>query len=227
MANYIDKRVSKLKLKNSSWTVCSLECYYKESPTGKAIRVGKTGNIAKGQSKSLALNELDIKDGVWVTAYSNVKAGKDSHGEDWVVYDKNSNSKAVYQLSGTTLSNSTKYEGVQEEDIYEEKEINQIKLSNQSGTVCALECYYKVNKGDGPKRAGSTGNMTVGFSKTLGLEKLELPENVWVTAYANVVAGADDHAKVWFRYKKGSNKVACYTISGTVGFTSIAFNGLE
>ena len=28
MANFIDKKVGALKLKNSSWTVCSLECYY-------------------------------------------------------------------------------------------------------------------------------------------------------------------------------------------------------
>lgn len=227
MANFIDKKVGALKLKNSSWTVCSLECYYKATPNGEAKRVGSTSNITKGKSNVLRLSELGIPDGVLVTAFSNVKAGKDSHSEDWVVYDIDSNSTAVYELSGTTLSNSTKFIKVIEEDLYEEVGINQIKLSNQSGTSCALECYYKTNKGDAPKRVGATGHFTVGFSKTLGLEDLDIPENAWVTAFANVMAGADDHGSTWFRYKKGTNKVACYTISGVVNFTSIAFNKVE
>lgn len=227
MANFIDKKVGTLKLKNSSLTVCSLECYYKANPNGEAKRVGSTGNIVKGVSDVLILSQLGIPNGVWVTAFSNVKAGKDSHSEDWVVYDIDSNSTAIYELSGTTLSNSTMYINVIEEDLYEEVGINQIKLSNQSGTICALECYYKANKGDAPKRVGSTANFTVGFSKTLGLENLDIPENAWVTAFANIKAGADDHGLTWFRYKKGTDKVACYTISGIVNYTSIAFNKVE
>ena len=75
MANFIDKKVGALKLKNSSWTVCSLECYYKATPNGEAKRVGSTSNITKGKSNVLRLSELGIPNGVLVTAFSNVKAG--------------------------------------------------------------------------------------------------------------------------------------------------------
>ena len=91
--------------------------------------------------------------------------------------------------------------------MYGDDLINGLKLNNQSGTVCTLECYYKKEKEEDPKRTGSTGNITVGFSGKLNLDNLDLPDMAWVTAYANVKAGSDDFCPVWFRYKKGNKNV--------------------
>lgn len=69
-------------------------------------------------------------------------------------------------------------------NMYRNIKISKIELKNASGTVCSLECYYKVGKDDKPKRIGSTGNFPLGQIKTPDLTSLkDLPEGAWVTAY--------------------------------------------
>lgn len=115
---------------------------------------------------------------------------------------------------------------------YIDEYIDKLKLNNQSGTVCSLECYYKEGKDGEAKRAdGGTGSFPVGQSKTLNLNELsELTDltdkgrEVWVTAFANVKAGKDSNADVWLRFKKDSSLTGEYTISGVINFTKVAFN---
>lgn len=114
---------------------------------------------------------------------------------------------------------------------YIDKFIDKLKLNNQSGTVCSLECYYKVGKEGDAKRVGTTDTFPVGQSKTLDLNGLsELTElaaqghEIWVTAFANVRAGKDCHSDVWLQYKRNSDLTGEYTISGVVNFTKMAFN---
>lgn len=38
-------------------------------------------------------------------------------------------------------------------NTYIDSYVKTLKLNNQSGTVCSLECYYKIAQEDKPKRA--------------------------------------------------------------------------
>lgn len=220
--DYQNVKVSVLELHNASGTVCSLECYYKMAESDEPKRSEGTGKFPLGKSKSLNLDDLEIPNGAWVTAYANVRSGKDSHGETWFLYEKGVGTRASFEVTGTAFKTKVSYSGIT--DRYDTDLINGLKLSNQSGTVCALECLYKKNKDDEPQRIGETGNITVGLSKTLNLDELTLADGVWVTAFANVKAGRDERGKVWFQYKKGNKKTAEYTISGVINFTSLTFD---
>lgn len=225
MAIYKVNKVNKIELENASGTVCKLKCYYKitESDTPKTI--GSTGNFSLGKSRTLNLSEIaDLPDGAWVTAYADV-SGKDSASDVWFIYDKNYDATASFEITGTAFKTKVAFKSISE--MYGDDLINGLKLNNQSGTVCTLECYYKKEKEEDPKRTGSTGNITVGFSGKLNLDNLDLPDMAWVTAYANVKAGSDDFCPVWFRYKKGNKKCAEYTISGVINFTTVTFNNVD
>lgn len=68
MSIYSKSRINKLELRNAGGFACWLECCYKVGESGEIQRVGDTGSFPIGESKDLALNELDIPNGAWVTA---------------------------------------------------------------------------------------------------------------------------------------------------------------
>lgn len=108
--------------------------------------------------------------------------------------------------------------------MYRDIKISKIELKNASGTVCSLECYYKLGKDDKPQRIGSTGNFPLGQIKTLDLRSLkDLPEGAWVTAYSNVSWGADSEGDDWFIYSKDADLTAFFSISGTAFKTYTSF----
>ena len=80
---YIDKEIGSLKLSNQAGVVCYLECYWKSGKNGDAKRIGKTDSILLGQSGTLNIYETELSDEgeIWVTAFANVSAGKDSNGK--------------------------------------------------------------------------------------------------------------------------------------------------
>lgn len=112
-------------------------------------------------------------------------------------------------------------------DVFEAN-VSCIELDNQSGTVCSLECYCKENESDKPKRVGNTSTFPVGKSRSLDLDSLKnegLEPGMFVTAYANVRAGKDDHADIWVKYEPSTKSKATYIISGVINFTKVAFEG--
>lgn len=223
---YKNNKVGRIELKNASGTVCRLRCYYKMAESDNPKEIGETGKFTLGKSKELKLYEIEgLPNGAWVTAYADVSSGKDSSSNVWFVYDKNNHTRVSYEVTGTAFKTKVAFKSISE--IYGDELINVLKLNNQSGAVCKLECYYKMQPEDQPETAGSTSNITVGFSKELSLDNLNIPENAWITAYASVVAGKDDHATAWFRYKKGNKKYAEYTISGVINFTSMTFDKVD
>lgn len=224
MATYLEDKVGVLKLNNESGTVCKLECYYKTDKSGNAEREGKTGSFPLGQSKELELDDCDIPDGAWVTAFANVTAGKDSSGTTWVKYEKKNPTVAEYQISGAINSTSVSFIGIVKEPSYLNEKVAALNLTNDSGTVCSLECYYKTDKNGSPKRAGSTGQFALGQDGTLELDEWNIPNGAWVTAFANVVAGKDSSGNAWVIYEKNSLRIATYTITGVINFTNVAFN---
>lgn len=187
--------------------------------------VGDSGSFPIGQSRTLDLTTLNIPEGAWVTVYVGVGAGHSNSGDIWFIYSKDYDATAKFTITGTTLNNKVSYGGVS--DMYGEDLVNRLKLNNQSGTVCALQCYWKIDKENEPNRIGKTKFINVGESATLDLDGLDIPEQAWVTAFAEVSAGTDDSSNVWFKFKKGNRKQANYTISGVINFTDVVFDGME
>lgn len=234
MAEYIDKSIGILELENQAGVKCYLECYYKLGKDGSAKRIGKSDSILLGQSVTLNLRDLGLSedDEIWVTAYANVSAGDDSSGDVWLRYDHKSTDTATFVITGTAFGTAITFERVTTGDQYFETPINRITLNNQSGTVCRLECYYKLGKSGTPHRVGDSENILVGQAVTLNLldiDELKNKENsdevIWVTAYANVSAGKDCYGCSWFPFKSLSAMTeAVYSIIGVINFTYITFN---
>lgn len=225
MSIYRSLKVNKLTLKNAMGAVCWLKCRYKMAENGETKDVGDSGSYPVGQSRTLDLTSLNIPENAWVTVYAGVSAGKANTGEVWFIYSKDYNATANFTITGTTLNNKISYGGIS--DMYGEEFVNSIKLNNQSGTVCALNCFYKINKEDEPTRIGGTGYINVGQSTTLDLDTLEIPNLAWITAYVDVSAGKDGYSNVWFKFQKGNKKQASYTISGVINFTDVVFDKVE
>lgn len=111
-----DTYVNTLSLGNQSGTVMSLECYYKESTGDDAKRLGNSGAYPVGQGRSLDLKALasqhGLKEDCWITAYANVKAGRDSTGTVWVRYRSNYDKTANYTISGVINFTKVAFNGV-------------------------------------------------------------------------------------------------------------------
>lgn len=107
--------------------------------------------------------------------------------------------------------------------------VGALKLTNRGGFVVKLECYHKSSEqSTDEKRDGSTGDITLGKSKTLKLSEVSgVKDGEYVTAYANVVLGKDKHGNVWFKLDKNSTKVACFTIGGTTLDNEMGYVGIE
>ena len=94
-------------------------------------------------------------------------------------------------------------------NTYIDSYVKTLKLNNQSGTVCSLECYYKIAQEDKPKRAKGTGNFPVGQSKSLDLSSLDTLNELVNKGQSSADATAE------------------YTISGVINFTKISFNEVK
>ncbi|MBR2261190.1 MAG: hypothetical protein IJ916_05755 [Paludibacteraceae bacterium] len=92
-----------------------------------------------------------------------------------------------------------------------------------------IECYHKASEqSTDEKRDGSTGDITLGKSKTLKLSDVpDVKDGDYITAYANVALGKDKSGKVWFIADKKSTKVACFTIGGTTLDNELGYVGIE
>ena len=99
-------KISRINLKNNSATICSLECYYKENNEASPKRIGGTGTFTAGNNKTLDLNGLGIPEGALVTAYANVKAGDDSHGDNWFTFSKGWDGEAYFEVTGSAFKTS-------------------------------------------------------------------------------------------------------------------------
>ena len=103
-----------------------------------------------------------------------------------------------------------------------------IELKNQGGFVTRLKVYHKKSEFGKPDEKGETKDITLGFHKSINLSTTDgINEGDLVTAYARVILGKNNHSDVWFKYKKGCNKTAKFTISGTTLDNELGFNGIK
>ena len=110
-----------------------------------------------------------------------------------------------------------------------DKTMGLLKLENQAGVKCYLECYWRIGKNGEPQRSGKSGSILLGQSETLDLRSLDLNEDseIWVTAYANVSAGDDSSGNVWLRYDANSENTAAFKITGTAFTTTTTFDRIS
>ena len=113
----MENKISRINLKNESWTTCCLECYYKETPEANPQRIGKTKKIYLKEEETLDLNNLNISEGTLVTAYANVESGKDSFGNEWFVFSKNWDGEACFEVTGTAFKTEVSLVSVENTDF--------------------------------------------------------------------------------------------------------------
>lgn len=106
------------------------------------------------------------------------------------------------------------------------QEIGKFNLRNQGGFVTRLEFKYLDEDGNKIHKKG-TGDITLGKSKIADPGDYGIPDGSVVILYAFVVWGSDNEANQSFIYKKGSNKVANYVITGTTLSNSLGYTGIS
>lgn len=109
---YLNEKVGLIRLKNQSGSVLKLECYFKKEKNSDPDRIGETDYYEVGQSRELKISDLGIAEGVWVTAFANISAGKDDRGTTWLTYEKGNERVAEFIISGVINFTDVAFNGI-------------------------------------------------------------------------------------------------------------------
>jgi len=94
------------------------------------------------------------------------------------------------------------------------QKIGKMSLKNSGGFVARVQFSYLND--DGEKQLSSqSGDVTLGFTKTVDPAELSVPNGSTVYMHVFVVWGTDNEARRAFIYEKGNPTTAHYNISGT------------
>jgi len=216
--------LSFISLKNKGGFVARLEFEYFDKYKFDWIRANGTGDITLGNSKTASPGDYGVPEGSIVRLHATVVAGYDKVSNEAFTYKKSNGSTANYTISGTTLSNSLKYDGIQTLNA----EIQYISLINNSATVCKLEFEYFDKSACKWVRAKGTGDITAGKSEMASPGSYGVPNGSLVRIYVNVVGGFDNNVTLeMFTYKEGNGHAAIYAISGILTDNSLRFDGIK
>lgn len=102
--------VGKFRLENEGGFVAKLQFAYDKD--GKRVKSDKSGDITLGKSKTMTPAELNVPNGAVVTLVAFVVAGSDHESQEQYKFDANSNRTANYRISGTTLINHLRFDGI-------------------------------------------------------------------------------------------------------------------
>ncbi|MDF9830353.1 hypothetical protein [Parabacteroides sp. PF5-6] len=109
---HLHEKVGFVRLKNQSGSIVKLECFFKKEESNDPQRIGESDYYEVGQARELNVSELGLAEGVWVTAYANVKAGKDDQGTTWLQYEKGNKRKAEFIISGVINFTDVAFNGI-------------------------------------------------------------------------------------------------------------------
>ena len=104
--------------------------------------------------------------------------------------------------------------------------IDQFKLKNSGGFVARIYCEYRNPATGKWTKVKCTGDITLGFSKTVELGEHGVPDGASVKFIAFVVSGADNTYDDEFIYKRGCNTVAQFKIKGTTLINKLEYQGI-
>ena len=215
-------------LKNDGLFVARLEFEYFDKNTNKWVHRKGTGDITVGNSQKASPGDYGVPEGSLVRLVAFVVWGSDNTSGEQFTYKKCNGNIANYTISGTTLINNLKYDGITPLPIPVSKaDISFISLKNEGGFVARLEFqYFDKCKYDWVRTKG-TGDITLGNSKTASPGDYGVPEGSLVRLFASVVLGSDNTSNEAFTYKKSNGSTANYTISGTTLNNKLKFDGIQ
>lgn len=105
------EEVGSFRLTNHGGFVTRLQFIYRNE-CGNRVRVEGSGNINLSQSATIDPGLHGVPDGSEVTLYAYVSAGKDNESQNVFIYKKGLLRIADFTISGTTLNNQLKYNGI-------------------------------------------------------------------------------------------------------------------
>lgn len=181
-------------------------------------------NFPVGQERSVDIADAvgKVKDGDTVYLEAVVKAGKNKTAKERFIYRKKSNKEACYAIKGTTLSNSLSYKGLNNKYDLIAQPIRWISLKNNGAFTVSIRV-----KGGSSSYNSSTfpvaQERAIDLAEAVG--KINDGDEVWLEAV--VTAGTNNTARQHFIYRKNSNTVAKYSISGTTLNNSLTYKGFE
>lgn len=94
------------------------------------------------------------------------------------------------------------------------QKIGKMSLKNSGGFVARIQFSYMDEEGE-KHLTGQSGDITLGFTKTVDPGDLGVPNGSIVYMHVFVVWGYDNEARRAFLYEKGNGSTAHYNISGT------------
>jgi hypothetical protein len=94
------------------------------------------------------------------------------------------------------------------------QKIGKMSLKNSGGFVARIQISYLDDDGE-KKLTAQSGDVTLGFSKTVDPGELGVPDGAMVYMHVFVVWGTDNEARRAFTYEKGNVTTANYVITGT------------
>lgn len=188
-----------------------------------------TDTFPIGKEKTVDLADVGgrIKDGdeVWLEAV--VKLGTNATAKEHFIYKKESNKRASYSISGTTLNNSLTYNKL--DDIFPPtapEPINAICLYNSGAFVAQINVHIKHS--DGTKSCyNQNEDICVLKNKTLDLTKTDAKDGDLVLLEAEVKLGKNKTAAESFIFKADAKKTANYSINGTTLDNRLIYDGIE
>ncbi|MCL2496624.1 MAG: hypothetical protein FWF04_04330, partial [Clostridiales bacterium] len=130
-------------LQNKGGFVAKLAFEYFNASKQKWIRTVYVGDITLGKSIKASPGDYGVPDGSYVRLVAFVVAGSDKTASEQFTYRKNTGSTAKYTISGTTLINSLKYDGIEAIVIPASNgDITFISLKHNGAFVARIEFEY-------------------------------------------------------------------------------------
>jgi hypothetical protein len=94
------------------------------------------------------------------------------------------------------------------------QKIGKMSLKNSGGHVIRIQFSYTDDDGE-MRLTGQTGDITLGFSKTVDPAEFGVPDGSMVYMHVFVIWGTDNEARRAFLYEKGNPSVAYYNFTST------------
>ncbi|KGJ12072.1 hypothetical protein EQ718_16545 (plasmid) [Paracoccus versutus] len=106
-------------------------------------------------------------------------------------------------------------------------DIEKFSLRNGGGFVAKLHVVAAPPDGGSSQTYEENSDIPLGQEKTVDLGSLKIPEGSRVKLKAFVVWGNDNVAEQAFIYRKGTNKTARYSITGTTLDNQLGLIGVQ
>ena len=171
-----------ISLKNTGAFVARIQFEYWNNSTSKWVRTDNTGDITAGFSKTSSPGECNVPDGSTVRLHVSVALGSDKDSSESYTYKKGNANIAKYTISGTTLSNTLKYDGLDIHTIYVSGvTVSPTSSSLKTGESKTLSATVAPSNATNNNVTWSSSNRDVATVSTSGLVTAKGAGNATIT----------------------------------------------